>query len=105
MENPKNEVLSKQQETTSLSKLIETNTKIRELSDYSKLREALAYAYAMIGLDEKHYPVGLKDQVLIDFIKEAYGGLICMEIKIAFKMAVQHKFEGVEINFFNVKII
>lgn len=100
MENHKNEVLNKQQETISLSKLIQENTKIRELIEYSKLREALVYAYALIGLDEKYYPVGLKDEVLIDFIKGAYGGIVCQEIKIAFKMAVQHKFEEVEINCF-----
>lgn len=82
----------------SLSKAIKNGIKIRELKNDAPIREALAYAFVLVGLDKKNYPVDIEKNVLIDFVIGAYGGLMAEEIKEAFKMAVAHKFHDVDVN-------
>jgi len=98
MENPKNEVQKAQPTALSLNSQIKHGVKIRELSTDEPIRKALAYAFVLIGLDEKNYPKDLEKKVLIDFVIGAYGGLVCDEIKTAFQMAVAHKFQDLDVN-------
>lgn len=79
--------------TGSICKLVESNPKIRTLKNSVPIEQGLLYCFVLVGLSKDRYPVRLEKQVLIDFIFENYGGLVAEEIKIAFKMAVQHKFD------------
>ena len=60
--------------------------KIREMVNHAPIKESLAYAYKMTDLKRDNWPNGLDDQILIDFIVGAYGGLCGEEIKLAFKL-------------------
>lgn len=82
----------------SLSKQIKNGIKIRDLKNDAPIREALAYAFVLVGLDKKNYPVDIEKKVLIDFVIGAYGSLLAEEIKEAFKMAVAHSFKDLDVN-------
>lgn len=82
----------------SLSKKIKNGIKIRDLKNDAPIREALAYAFVLVGLDKKNYPVDIEKKVLIDFVIGAYGSLMADEIKEAFKMAVAHSFKDLDVN-------
>ena len=82
----------------SLSKKIKNGIKIRDLKNDAPIREALAYAFVLVGLDKKNYPVDIEKKVLIDFVIGAYGSLLAEEIKEAFKMAVAHSFKDLDVN-------
>ena len=82
----------------SLSKKIKNGIKIRDLKNDAPIREGLAYAFVLVGLDKKNYPVDIEKKVLIDFVIGAYGSLLAEEIKEAFKMAVAHSFKDLDVN-------
>jgi hypothetical protein len=63
------------------------------------IKEALAYAYKMTDLKKDKWPTGLDDQILIDFIIGAYGGLCSEEIKYAFKLGCKGDLE-IDMNHF-----
>lgn len=92
------ELQTTQLEVLSLSKLIKSDLQIRQLKNDVPLRQALAYCFVLVGLDKKNYPSDVEKTVLLDFVTGAYGGLVAEEIKIAFKMAVAHKFPDLDIN-------
>lgn len=54
-----------------------------------ELKQALRYVFVLIGLRAKDIPVAEEKAVLMDYIRENYGGHTPEEIKLAFKMAIQ----------------
>lgn len=82
--------------STTLPVLVKNGVKLRQ--DQSKLIETLFYCYKLVGLT--NFPTPGEEKILTDFIIGAYGGLVCEEIPIAFRLAVAGKFEGVEVNCF-----
>lgn len=81
-----------------LAKAIKAGVKIRELKNDIPIAQALLYSYSLIGLKPENFPTGTEQIILMDFVRGCYGGLIAEEIKEAFKMAVAHKFQDLDVN-------
>lgn len=77
---------------------IKAGTKIRDLKNDTPIIQSLLYVYSLIGLKTENFPSGVDQQVLMDFVRGCYGGLIADEIKEAFRMAVAHKFQDLDVN-------
>lgn len=92
-----NQVQRTQSEATSLRKIIDSGVKLRDLKNDNPIREALLTAYVLVGLKPENYPKeGIERNTLHNFVIGAYGGITAHEIKMAFTMAVAHKFEGLD---------
>lgn len=92
-----NQVQRTQSEATSLRKIIDSGVKLRDLKNDNPIREALLTAYVLVGLKPENYPKeGIERNTLHSFVIGAYGGITAHEIKMAFTMAVAHKFDGLD---------
>lgn len=56
-----------------------------------ELKQALRYVFVLVGLKAQDIPVAEEKEVLMEYIRENYGGHTAEEIKLAFKMAIQGK--------------
>jgi hypothetical protein len=66
-------------------------------STLSELKDVLKLVMVKVGIREKNIPEDEEKSVLIDHVIRKYGGHTCQEIKLAFDMALDGKFD-VEVN-------
>lgn len=72
---------------------------IRQMVNDVPIEQALSYCFIATGLKQDNYPDKLQKPVLIQFIKDNYGGLLAEEIRRAFDMACKAQLKC-EINHF-----
>lgn len=78
---------------------IQSPTRIRDLENDEPIKQALRYVFTLIGLRSDQIPTEIEKTVLINFIRGNLKNYAPEEIKIAFELALNGKFE-VELNHF-----